>query len=482
MDPTASPTNLRIIDGLGADARNSETPALPLDQKTYDRALDCVHCGLCLPACPTYTQNGLEADSPRGRIHLIKGMADGRIEPTEAVLDHLDLCLDCQACETACPSGVVYHELIEATRAHFNESPPPNSKKRRGFSDRFVDFMFYKVFPYPRRLKFSLLPPRLMQKVGLWGLVNAIAKRLPARLHKMHQMLPPRGPLWEQSLTDHYPADKTNCDNGKPRATIALLAGCVGSVLFQHVNRKTIRLLQHSGCDVIVPRSQGCCGAIHHHGGHEEQAKEFARNNIDAFIGPPDSAYNGLTPTIARRPDYIVTNIAGCGAALKDYASLLRDDNKYRDAAKKFEDKVRDISEILVEFPPPKPTHSFATASGKPATATYHDACHLAHAQRVTNPPRQLLSWLDGLNIIPLPESDMCCGAAGTYNLSQPDMAMQLAERKIQHIQSTGASLCITGNVGCAMQIQSEAARLGVELIVKHPVEVLYDGCFGNGE
>ncbi len=476
----AIPTTPITINGLGETTRDTKSPALQLDPDTYDRALDCVHCGLCLPACPTYTQNGLEADSPRGRIHLIKGMADGRIEPTKAVREHLDLCLDCQACETACPSGVVYHELIEATRAAFNASPPDGATKRRTLSDRLVDFMFYKVFPYPRRLKLSLLPPRLLQKIGLWGLVNAVAKRLPARLHKMHQMLPPRGPVWEKALAETYPADKTHCENGKPRATVALLAGCVGSVLFQHVNRKTIRLLQHAGCEVIVPRKQGCCGAIHHHGGHETQAVAFAKQNVDAFLGPPDGAYNGLTPVVARQPDYIVTNIAGCGAALKDYAHLLRHDEKYRDRAKQFQDKVRDISEILVQFPPPKPTRSLIDAAGEPTIATYHDACHLAHAQRVTQPPRQLLSWIEGLKVIPLSESDMCCGAAGTYNLSQPDMAMQLAERKIEHIQSTGAKLCITGNVGCAMQIQSEAKRLGVDIEVKHPVEVLYDGCFGD--
>lgn len=451
MNANASPTP-RKVSGLGSPPpRDSTTlPVLSLDKRTYSRALDCVHCGLCLPACPTYTENGLEADSPRGRIFLMKGLADGVIDPTDAVVRHLDLCLDCRACETACPSGVVYHELIEETRAKLNVLKKPS------LLDRFIHTMFYRVFPYPTRLKLAMLVPRLLQKLGLWKpLVAATGRLLPLQLAKMQQMLPSHGPLWETRLAQRYPADRDALVDGKPRAVVGLLAGCVGSVLFQDVNRQTIRLLQLAGCEVVVPHDQRCCGALHHHGGHIDEAMHFAKANIDAFT--------------AANVDYVVNNAAGCGAMLKDYAHLLRDDANYAQQAEAFVRINRDISELLVELRLKPPTRSLDR------TVTYHDACHLAHAQKVTAPPRQLLEAVPGLKLIPLPESDMCCGAAGTYNLAEPQMARQLAERKLRHIQATGASMCVTGNVGCAMQIQSEADRLGIPLRVVHPVTVLYE-------
>ncbi len=500
MTTTFQPTSLRIINGLGdpspvpaAHGHGAHAGDLHLDPRTFARALDCVHCGLCLPACPTYTQNGLEADSPRGRIHLMKGLATGKIEATASVLEHLDLCLDCRACETACPSGVQYHELIEGTRAAFTEHPPKATKPRT-MIDEIIDAMFFKVFPFPLRLKIALLPARILQKIGLWKPLTKLTKLLPLRVQKMQQMLPEQGPLWEKALAEFHPANKANCPDGKPRATIALLAGCVGSVLYQHVNRQTIDLLTHAGCDVIVPAAQTCCGAIHHHAGHAHEGENFARMNVEAFAGKGtkglrDKGIKGesqgvssspLSPSVPPSlspfpsPDYIITNIAGCGAQLKDYAHFLRDDPRFAARGKDFASRVKDVSEVLVKFAPPPPPHEVN------ATATYHDACHLAHAQKVTDPPRKMLSWIKGLKLIPLTESDMCCGAAGTYNLSQPDMAMQLGERKLAHIQKTGAKVCITGNVGCAMQIQSEAQRLGLELRVMHPVSVLHEAVFGR--
>ncbi|MCX5659354.1 MAG: heterodisulfide reductase-related iron-sulfur binding cluster [Planctomycetota bacterium] len=467
--PNASPAPLpapeaphaaRTISGLGDEAPAPGTggkprvPLLQLDPRTYDRALGCVHCGLCLPACPTYTENGLEADSPRGRIYLMKGLADGKIELTNSVVEHLDLCLDCRACETACPSGVVYHELIEETRARLAEHRTPT------LVDRLVETIFFHIFTYPLRLKLFLLPVRVLQKVGVWEMLtrSPLAKMLPGKLEKMQQMLPPTGPLWEKGLDAAYPAAA-----GK-RATIALFPGCVASVLFQDVNRQTVALLQAAGCEVVVPRSLGCCGAIHHHGGRVHAAEDFAKANIDALFP------NGTDKPIA---DYIVNNIAGCGAMLRDYAHLLRDDPAYAAKAKAFTARVRDISEILVEFKPTPPTREMSR------TVTYHDACHLAHAQKVTAPPRQMLSWIPGLKVIPLPEADMCCGAAGTYNLTQPAMARDLAVRKLEAIKRTGATTCVTGNVGCAMQIQSEADRMGMKLKVVHPVTLLHEAYFG---
>ena len=460
MSQTLNP--MRIISGLGeATPAPPETQALPilqLDKRTYSRALDCVHCGLCLPVCPTYTENGLEADSPRGRIYLMKGLADGKIEPTPAVIEHLDLCLDCRACETACPSGVQYHELIEETRAKLGEARP------RGVVDRVVHFMFFHVFPYRTRLQLAMIGPRILQRIGLWKPLTSgsLRKLLPAQIEKMQQMLPERGPMWEAKLEAFYPAKP---HDGKKRATVGLLAGCVGSVLFQDVNRQTIDLLQLAGCDVVVPSNQTCCGALHHHGGHWDQARRFAKSNIEAFLPKGERG---------TKVDFIVNNAAGCGAMLKEYGHLLRDDAEYAEQAHEFDKRSRDISELLAQLDMPAPTHPVAS------TATYHDACHLAHAQKVTAPPRKLLGRIPQLKLVPLAESDMCCGAAGTYNLAHPQMARDLAERKIGHIRRTGAAVCVTGNVGCAMQIQSEANRMGETLQVAHPVTLLHRAYFGS--
>jgi glycolate oxidase iron-sulfur subunit len=416
-------------------------PALMLDPRTYRRGLSCVHCGLCLPACPTYTETGNEADSPRGRIQLMLGLADAKIEATESVKHHLDLCLDCRACETACPSGVVYHELIEETRATLL------SQEKLTLQGRFMRWMFFHVFVYPTRLKLALL-----RKIGLF-------KLLPVQLRKMEQMLPESGSVWASRLPEHVGP------RAKPQAErrVAFLAGCIGSVMFEKVNRQAVDLLSACGGDVVIPRAQNCCGAIHHHNGAHDQAEEFARKNIDAII-----------PENQPAPDYIATCIAGCGAMLRDYNFLLRDDPKYAERAKIFAAKVRDISEVLLELGLPQELGPID------ATITYHDACHLAHAQKVTAAPRALLAKIPGLKIVPLPESDMCCGAAGTYNLTQPEMAMALAERKIANIQLTGARICVTGNVGCAMQIQSEALARGRHIEVVHPVELLHQAVFAH--
>ena len=456
---------VRTINGLEPtqdrlDQKRSN-PSLILDPRTYKRSLDCVHCGLCLPSCPTYTQNGLEADSPRGRIVLIKGMADGKIDPTDSVLQHLDLCLDCRACETACPSGVVYHELIENTRAQLA------SRRHYGLIERIIRGIFLHIMTNPNRLKLTLLPARLLQKLRLWRLVttNSLAKLFPASFQKMIEMLPRGGPLWETRLSAYYPAKRHVIDHAPARATVCLFAGCVGSVLFQKVNRQTIRLLQHAGCDVIVPRLQTCCGAIHHHAGDLEGAKHLARQNIDVIL-----PLNGPSPPI----DFIVNNISGCGAALKDLEHLLRDDPVYADRAKVFAAKTRDISELLVDLETPEPRNPIHR------TVTFHHACHLIHAQKVDEQPLKLLKRIKGLRLVPLVESDMCCGAAGTYNLTQPQMSRELGQRKIRHIQSTGATCAVTANVGCAMQIESEALRSGIKLDVVHPVSLLHEAYFGS--
>lgn len=443
-----------MIETRGAE----KTPAITLDPRTFRRGLSCVHCGLCLPACPTFVETGHEADSPRGRIQLMLGLATGTIDASDSVRQHLDLCLDCRGCESACPSGVVYHELIEETRARLAATRPPRGQ------DRLMRSLFFNVFVHPTRLKLALLPVRVLQKLGIYPLLrkSGLFNLLPSKLQKMEQMLPASGKLWPRSLPARTPA-RTMGQAPQKKVTVGFFGGCIGSVMFESVNRKAVELLAACGAEVIAPPAQTCCGAIHHHNGVFEPAMQFARQNIDAFL--PE---NG--PAV----DYIATTISGCGAMLHEYDFLLRDDPKYATRAKDFSSRVKDISEVLFALGLPELKHPVNE------TATYHDACHLAHAQKVIAAPRKLLMRVPGLQMVPLPESDLCCGAAGTYNLTQPEMSTQLAQRKLNNIDSTGASLCITGNVGCAMQIQSQADARGEKLKVVHPVEVLHEALFGK--
>ena len=442
--------------------------SLPLDDRAYRRGLACVHCGLCLPACPTYVQTGHEADSPRGRIQLMLGLADGKIELTDSVRHHLDLCLDCRGCETACPSGVVYHELIEDARAKMA------STESLTLSSRFMRMIFFHVFTHPVRLKLALLPARVLQKIGVYQILRKIGvfKLLPRQLRKMEKMLPAHGALWPKRLPAKARAGGTDAvmkllhdrkDSIRPKATVGFFAGCIGSVMFDKVNRQAFELLAAAGADVVCPRAQGCCGAIHHHNGAHRSAGDLARQNIDTFL-----------PASGEKVDFIISTVAGCGAMLREYDVLLRDDPQYADRAKNFVSCVRDVTEVLLAIGLPEMRHSVAQ------TVTYHDACHLAHAQKITAAPRELLAKVPGLKLVPLPESDLCCGAAGTYNLTQPEMATALAERKIANIELTKAPICVTGNVGCAMHIQSELKSRGKMIEIVHPIEILHRAVFGE--
>jgi glycolate oxidase iron-sulfur subunit len=396
------------------------------------------------------------------------GLHEGTIPLTEGVKKHLDLCLDCRACETACPSGVVYHELIEDFRArapHTSDGPEESHDgKPQPAGSKLMRALFFQLLTKPTRLKFALLPARAMQKVGLYGLVRktGVFKLLPAGLAKMENMLPAKGPLWPRRV----PA-KLGGGAGPVTLRVGFFEGCVGQVMFADVNRKAAELLAACrGVEVYATRAQTCCGAIHHHNGAHEPAIAMAKANIDAFCPKDASAGPGV--------DVIVNTIAGCGAMLREYDVLLRDDPEYAERAKQFVAKVRDVSEVLASVELPPLTHAIEKA------VTYHDACHLAHAQKVTAPPRALLTKIPGLKLVALPESDMCCGAAGTYNLTQPEMATRLAERKLNHIGSTGATTCATGNVGCAMHIQSQADATGRPVKVVHPVELLHAAAFGE--
>jgi len=405
-----------------------------LDPRTYERALSCVHCGLCLPVCPTYLQTGLEAEGPRGRIQLMRGISDGNISATQAVRGHLDSCLDCRACETACPSNVVYHELIEETRQHIAPS---------GASPGAA-WLVKHILPFPERLKWALMPARILQRLGLW---KVIARG------KFLRMLPEDGPVWPGKLP-------RRSGSAGAKIRIGFFGGCVGQSLFGDVNRKAIELLAACGAEVIAPDGQVCCGALHYHDGDAKTARRMARRNVDEFSSDG-------------KLDFVVTAVAGCGAMLRDYGLLLRDDSKYRERAATFGGSVRDICQVLDELPMPPMKHAIHM------TVTYHDACHLAHGQKVTAEPRRLLGKIPGLKLAELAESDLCCGAAGSYNLTHPKMASDLAERKLKNISATGARTVVAGNVGCALRLAAEAKMRGDDLRIVHPVELLHQAVFG---
>ena len=407
----------------------------------YSHYQSCVHCGLCTASCPTYVETLDENDSPRGRIYLMRAIADGRIGASAEVRRHLDLCLDCRACETACPSGVPYGRIIEPFKVALQASAPPGD--RTGLIQRLI---LHHLFPHAARVKLALAPARWMQRFGLMAKAERIGlmKLLPASLRAMQAMLPQLGRVGPR-LPEVMPP------TGPKRARVALFLGCVADAMFPETNAATARVLQANGCEVVVPPGQGCCGAIHYHSGSEAPALDLARRNLRAF--DPDEF------------DAIITNAAGCGAMLKDYAHLLPEPEG--ELARKFVAKVRDISEFLVALGPIAPTHPV------PATVTYHDACHLCHAQQVRAEPRALLGLIPGLTLVPLDEAELCCGAAGTYNLTQPEMSGRLGRRKMDRIAATGAAIVATGNVGCILQIARQIKDTGSDVAVVHPIDLL---------
>jgi glycolate oxidase iron-sulfur subunit len=418
----------------------------------YKLFLDCVHCGLCTATCPTYLETSNENDSPRGRIYLMRAVMDGRLSLDDQVRKHLDLCLDCRACESACPSGVQYGKLIEPFRIRMAKDAPQATSL-------FMRLLLFHVTPSARRMRWALMPARFMQWTRLDNAFSwtGLPRLLPSSLRQLHDMLP-RLQRHYGRLPELLPAE------GKRRARVALFIGCAADAFFPQTTLNSARVLQRNGCEVLVPRGQGCCGALHYHAAQETPAKLRAQQNCTAF----DPA--GV--------DAIVVNAAGCGAMLKDYGHLLHGTNNERRASE-FAAKVRDISEILMELGPVPPTQPL------PIKAVYHDACHLCHAQQIRKQPRQLLEMIPGLELLPLEESEICCGAAGSYNLTQPQMAEQLGQRKARNILSTGAEAVFTGNVGCLLQIGRYLRADKRELWMGHPVDALwasYSGEWGKRE
>jgi glycolate oxidase iron-sulfur subunit len=401
---------------------------------------DCVHCGFCLPTCPTYQLWGEEMDSPRGRILLMRAGLDGA-PMTGTMVQHIDACLGCMACVTACPSGVQYDKLIEATRAQVERRFP------RSRGDRLFRMMIFQLFPYPRRLRLLRAPLAFYRRTGLQRLVQrtGLLGRISPTLEAMEALAPEvrRAP----PLAQRIPA------RGERRAVVGMLTGCVQREFFPRVNAATASVLSLEGCDVVVPPGQGCCGALSVHNGREPEAVRFARSTIDVFE--------------AAGVDYVVVNAAGCGSSMKEYAELLRDDPEYAERAARFATSVRDVAELLAELGPVAERHPL------PTTIAYHDACHLGHAQGIRTQPRALLRGIPGLKLKEIADADICCGSAGVYNLLNPEAAGELGDRKARNVLATGADVLVTANPGCLMQVASAVDRVGGRIELAHTVEVL---------
>jgi glycolate oxidase iron-sulfur subunit len=407
----------------------------------------CVHCGFCLPTCPTYLLWGEEMDSPRGRIYLMKAGVEGRAELTPPLVAHFDNCLGCLACVSACPSGVQYGPLIERTRAQIEQKYP------RPAADRWFRRGLMALLPYPGRMRLALLPLALggglLRRVLGDNTPGTPRRGLMARLRASLSVAPP---VTLSGLFAGTP-DVTPAQ-GKERMKVAVLTGCVQRLAFGHVNRATIRVLAAEGCRVLAPPAQGCCGALPLHSGHIEQARALARRTIEVF------ERSGA--------DRIVINAAGCGSAMKDYGELLAADPAWGPRAHAFSAKVRDISQLLVELGPPR-----AKRYPLKARVAYHDACHLAHGQGVRTEPRALLQAIPGVDVLSPAEPEICCGSAGIYNLVQPGPAADLGERKARHLAVLTPDMIATANPGCTLQIAASGRRLGHNWPVFHPIELI---------
>lgn len=412
----------------------------PPDARLIDK---CVHCGFCLPSCPTYALWGEEMDSPRGRIYLMKAGLDRRAGMTPAFVRHFDACLGCMACVTACPSGVQYGPLIEATRGQIERRFP------RPAGDRLFRNLLFSIVPYPSRLRLVLAPLLAYQWIQPFLRRTGILDLLPSRLGALASLAPP---VSLKSLTATVP-DYTPAA-GAPRMKVGLLTGCVQRLVFSHVNSATVRVLAAEGCDVRAPASQGCCGALALHAGRLDDARGFARRLIASFEG-----------TDVER---IVVNAAGCGSSMKEYGMLLAGDAAWSDRAAAFASRVRDVTELVAELGEPR-----ARRQPLNLRVAYHDACHLAHAQRVWKQPRDLLAAIPGVELLGFAEQDMCCGSAGIYNLVQPVAARDLGIRKVDNIAAVSPDVVATANPGCTLQIASVASQRGRKLPVVHPIELV---------
>jgi glycolate oxidase iron-sulfur subunit len=438
-----------------------------VDIPNYDVLTNCMHCGLCLPTCPTYALTGLEKSSPRGRIRLIKAVADGDLPITNGFVSEMNFCLDCQACETACPAGVKYGSLVEAAREQI----------ARGGYEGFITRTTKKVvmewtFMRQSRLKLVARLMRLYEHSGMKGFLSktGLLRFFSKKLDSIQPLSPS---ISRKFSSDELP--EVILPVGKPRFKVGFLTGCIMDVAFADVNMDTVRLLLHHGCEVVVPRGQACCGSLQAHNGGLEAAREMARHNIELF--DRDDL------------DYIVLNSAGCGAFMKEYGHVFSDDPEWGPRAKRVSGKTKDLTEFLVEtgFTPATQTEDISERKGvqgleslmslQGKRVSYHDACHLVHTQKISSQPRDLLRSVPGIEYVELPEASWCCGSAGIYNITRYDDSMKMLDRKVENIQLIRPDIIVTGNPGCMLQIQHGLREKGMNVELMHTATFLWRAC-----
>jgi glycolate oxidase iron-sulfur subunit len=446
-------------------------PPSPGAKPVYLKDLDfgvlaqCIHCGLCLPTCPTYDATKNERHSPRGRIQLMRHVAEGRLDVTKVFADEMYFCLGCLACETACPAGVDYTRMFEEARADVEHAGVLNTDKR----SLIRGLLLRGVFTRPWLLRLIGRMMRLYQVSGMEWLVRKLG--LMRLAPKSLRELEPLAPRIRAQFSDELIAE-IEMPEDRPRTRVGMLTGCVQDLTYSDVNRDTVDVLLANGCEVVTPRSQHCCGSLHGHNGEVEVAREMARRNIEAM---ERSAGGSLAEL-----DAIITNAGGCGSHLKHYDHLLHHDPTYAARARVWSAKIKDVHEFLFTLGVVQPIHSLAK-NGQPLEVTYHESCHLCHGQKITKQPRELLRMIPGVKLIELPESSWCCGSAGVYNITQPEMSMKLLKRKMENIAKTGATCVANGNPGCSVQLEAGVRMHGGGEEIVHPMTLLARAYRGEG-
>ncbi|PSB33167.1 (Fe-S)-binding protein [Chlorogloea sp. CCALA 695] len=433
------PSEIATLSNInGFDEQNPPNPQL-IDT--------CVHCGFCLSTCPSYRVIGKEMDSPRGRIYLMDAINEGKIPLNEATVEHFDSCLGCLACVTTCPSGVQYDKLLVATRPQIERNYP------RSLPDKLIRQIIFSLFPYPNRLRFLLAPLLVYQKLGLQKIVRStnLLKIVSPRLAAMESILPKVTlKAFQDNLPTIIPAQ------GEKRYRVGMILGCVQRLFFSPVNEATVRVLTANGCEVVIPKSQGCCAALPEHQGQTEQAQSLARQMIDSFADT--------------EVDAVIINAAGCGHTLKEYGHILQDDAEYKEKAQEFASKVKDVQEFLATV---GLTAKLLPITEETLTLVYQDACHLLHGQKISVQPRQLLKQIPQVKLVEPIDAALCCGSAGVYNMLQPEIAEELGNQKVQNLLNTGADLIASSNPGCTLQINKHLEMQGRKIDVIHPIELL---------
>lgn len=437
---------------IAPDANPLKAEGLPFDSSHPPdiKVLDtCVHCGFCLSTCPSYRVIGKETDSPRGRIYMMHDISVGKTAITQATVEHFDTCLGCLACVTACPSGVEYDKLIADMRPQLERNFP------RSVPEQILRRLIFSIFPYPQRLRLLLRPLQVYQRLGIrgWLRQSFVFKRLmPRTLAAMESVLPPlSAQAFQDSLPELVPAQ------GERRYRVGMILGCVQRIFLPEVNEATVRVLTANGCEVVIPKSQGCCAALSHHQGQVEQAKTLARQMIDAFD--------------VEALDAVLVNASGCGHTLKEYGRLLQDDPNYCNRALAFAAKVKDVQEFLDEV---GLTASLSPLQAeKPLSLVYQDACHMLHGQKIQQQPRRLLKKIPNVKLREPVDAALCCGSAGVYNILQPEVGNELGRQKVQNLTNTKAQVIVSANVGCTIQIRKHLALQEKQTPVFHPMQLL---------